>query len=595
MSNLLNSLLGKKSQETDSNVQSSAEPLRIAIIGQSNFAADVLDLLIEGGYNVCGVFTIPDKANREDILAATAKQHNIPVFKFPLWRRKGVVLPDVLEQYQSVKANLNVLPFCSQFIPMEVIDGAAHGSICYHPSVLPRHRGASAISWTLIEGDEIAGFSIFWADDGLDTGPLLLTKQCNVESNDTLDTIYKRFLYPEGVKSMKEAIDMIANKTAPKIPQIDFGATYDPPMFKQENQIINLDQPAYRIFNFIRGLDSVPGALAYVISSDGKEEPIRLFSSCLYHDIIPTDAQALNLKGLQRPALINEHGLLIPGTDSKYVNVKRIMRNGRMIAAHEWFNAAAEKVKLELSDEEKVIEEHLKKIWQSILNSTVESQTNFLASGAGSMDVVRLIEEVKDAFDIHLENAVLFMSPVFDEFLTEVVLAKRSGATDAAAQVEFKGITMNENKRQIRVPTQLFINGSFTDGEHSKKINIVNPTTEEVICQMPVASPQDVDYAVKSAYSAFKGAWSEISARQRGQLMYKLADLMEKHKEELATIEAVDSGAVYTLALKTHVGMSIEAWRYFAGCTDKIEGSTIPVSAARPNNALTFTKREPIG
>lgn len=595
MSNLLNSLLGQKSQETDSNVHSSAEPLRIAVIGQSIFAADVLDLLIEGGYNVCGVFTIPDKVNREDILAATAKQHNIPVFKFPLWRRKGVVLPDVLEQYQSVKANLNVLPFCSQFIPMEVIDGAAHGSICYHPSVLPRHRGASAISWTLIEGDEIAGFSIFWADDGLDTGPLLLTKQCNVNSNDTLDTIYKRFLYPEGVKSMKEAVDMIANKTAPKIPQIDFGATYDPPMFKQENQIINLDQPAYRIFNFIRGLDSVPGALAYVISSDGKEEAIRLFGSCLYHDIIPTDAKTLNLKGLQRPALINEHGLLIPGTDSKYVNVKRIMRNGRMIAAHEWFNAAAEKVKLELSDEEKVIEEHLKKIWQSILNAPVESQTNFLASGAGSMDVVRLIEEVKDAFDIHLENAALFMSPVFDEFLTEVVLAKRSGATNAAAQVEFKGITMNENKRQIRVPTQLFINGSFTDGEHSKKINIVNPTTEEVICQMPVASPQDVDYAVKSAHSAFKGAWSEISARQRGQLMYKLADLMEKHKEELATIEAVDSGAVYTLALKTHVGMSIEAWRYFAGCTDKIEGSTIPVSAARPNNALTFTKREPIG
>jgi len=70
---------------------------------------------------------------------------------------------------------------------------------------------------------------------------------------------------------------------------------------------------------------------------------------------------------------------------------------------------------------------------------------------------------------------------------------------------------------------------------------------------------------------------------------------MEEHKEELATLESIDSGAVYTLALKTHVGMSIETWRYFAGWCDKIHGLTIPISHARPNRNLTFTRREPIG
>lgn len=571
-------------------------PLRIAVIGQSNFAADVLELLVDGGYHVVGVFTIPDKGNREDILAKTAKCHNIPVFKFALWRQKGVVLPDILKQYQSVQANLNVLPFCSQFIPMEVIDGAKLGSICYHPSVLPRHRGASAISWTLIEGDEIAGFSIFWADDGLDTGPVLLTKQCIVESNDTLDTLYKRFLYPEGVKSMKDAVDLIAQNQAPKIKQIEYGATYDPPMFKQENQIINFMQPAHRMFNFIRGLDSVPGALAYAISNDdGNEEAIRLFGCSIYYDTIPMNTKTVQLKGLLRLALINEHGLLIPGTDGKYVNVKRVLRNGRMISACDWFNAVPDKLVLELNDDERVIEEQLKRIWQSILNINIESQTNFLTSGAGSMDVIRLIEEVKDTFEIHLENAALFMSPVFDEFFTKVVLAKR-GASDTPASVQYNGITIDANKRKIRVPTQFFIDGSFTDGEHVKKINIINPTNEESICEIPVATGEDVDRAVKAAATAFKqGEWSTMSARQRGMLMFKLADLMEKHKEELATIESIDSGAVYTLALKTHIGMSIEAWRFFAGCTDKIEGSTIPVSAARPNNVLTYTKREPIG
>lgn len=100
---------------------------------------------------VVGVFTIPDQNSREDILATTTACYGIPVFKFASWRRKGVVIPEVLEQYKSVGATLNVLPFCSQIIPKEVNDSAELGSIIYHPSVLPRHRGASAISWTLIE------------------------------------------------------------------------------------------------------------------------------------------------------------------------------------------------------------------------------------------------------------------------------------------------------------------------------------------------------------------------------------------------------------------------------------------------------------
>lgn len=98
----------------------------------------------------------------------------VQVFKYKAWRSKGVILPRVLAEYQSVGATLNVMPYCSQFIPMEIINLPKHKSICYHPSLLPRHRGASAISWTLIEGDTKGGFSIFWPDDGLDTGPILL-------------------------------------------------------------------------------------------------------------------------------------------------------------------------------------------------------------------------------------------------------------------------------------------------------------------------------------------------------------------------------------------------------------------------------------
>ncbi|XP_052852004.1 cytosolic 10-formyltetrahydrofolate dehydrogenase [Drosophila gunungcola] len=571
--------------------------LKIAIIGQSNFAADVLELLLErSNVQIVGVFTIPDKGSREDILATTAAAHKIPVFKFSGWRRKGVALPEVLEQYKSVGANLNVLPFCSQFIPMEVIDGAPLGSICYHPSILPRHRGASAISWTLIEGDEVAGFSIFWADDGLDTGPLLLTRQTNLEPTDTLDTIYKRFLYPEGVKAMGVAVDMVASGTAPKITQTEVGATYDPAMFKVENQMINLQQSAERIWNFVRGLDSVPGAVATVIEADGTEEQVRLFGAHLYSAGPVSNGQPLRLKGLTKPAWIHSAGLLIEGTDGAFVNIRRIKRGSKVIGASDWFKQADQQPITDFTDDELAKRTLLAGIWQAILKDEIEASTDFFAAGAGSMDVVRLVEEVKEAFDVPLENEQVFMAPVFEEFFGLLVRIIRQGSGGAAGQqLDFEGFTLRANKREIRVPTQLFINGEFVDAEGKRTLDIVNPTDEEVLCQVACATANDVDKAVQAAHSAFYGSWKQISSRQRGQLMLNLADLMERHKEELATIESVDSGAVYTLALKTHVGMSIDAWRYFAGCCDKIQGSTIPVNPARPNNVLTFTRKEPIG
>uniref|UniRef100_A0A182Q3G5 formyltetrahydrofolate dehydrogenase n=1 Tax=Anopheles farauti TaxID=69004 RepID=A0A182Q3G5_9DIPT len=574
------------------------EELKIAIIGQSNFAAEVLEVLLEREHIVVGVFTIADKGSREDVLAATARQLGIPVFKFSAWRRKGVPIPEVLEQYRSVGANLNVLPFCSQFIPMEVIDGAAFGSICYHPSILPLHRGASAISWTLIEGDERAGFSIFWADDGLDTGPILLQKQCPVYGDDTLDTLYKRFLYPEGVTAMAESVDMIAAGTAPKIPQTEIGASYDPALFREENQHLDLNQPALRIFNFIRGLDSVPGALATVEMTDGQQVPVRLYGASLSARRNLSNGKPIRFKGATGPSVVTREGIFITGTDGALVRVKRLKRGNRVIPAGQFYEQAQTKqAPLELSDKEQEQDALLRSIWKSILKVEIEAETDFFACGAGSMDVVRLVEEVKDTLEVPISNETLFMAPMYGEFLQEVVLRLRNGGSERGSDIgcDYKHVLLKANRRQIRVPTQMFVNGQFVDAERGKVLPIVNPTNEQVICEVASATKADVDMAVEAADEAFRGVWTSVSARERGQLMYKLADLMEQHKEELATIESIDSGAVYTLALKTHVGMSIDAWRYYAGWADKIEGTTIPVNPARPNHVLTFTKKEPIG
>lgn len=123
---------------------------------------------------------------------------------------------------------------------MEIINYPRYQSICYHPSILPRHRGASSINWTLISGDKEAGLTIFWPDDGLDTGPILLQDKCDVLEDDTVDSLYKRFLYPAGVKAVAKAVDLIANGAAPREIQSEKGATYEAMLNKPELQEVSL-------------------------------------------------------------------------------------------------------------------------------------------------------------------------------------------------------------------------------------------------------------------------------------------------------------------------------------------------------------------
>uniref|UniRef100_A0A671T1S9 Mitochondrial 10-formyltetrahydrofolate dehydrogenase-like n=1 Tax=Sinocyclocheilus anshuiensis TaxID=1608454 RepID=A0A671T1S9_9TELE len=186
------------------------------------------------------------------------------------------------------------------------------------------------------------------------------------------------------------------------------------------------------------------------------------------------------------------------------------------------------------------------------------------------------------------------MATTFQSFIQMFV--RRLRGEDQEEELVIDYVTKDVNNMTVKMPYQCFINGKFEDAEDGKTYNTVNPTDGSVICKVSYASVADVDRAVSAAKEAFdNGPWGKMNPRDRGRLLYSLADLMEEHQEELATIETIDSGAVYTLALKTHVGMSIQTFRYFAGWCDKIQGSTIPISQARPNRNLTFTKKEPLG
>ncbi|XP_068133012.1 mitochondrial 10-formyltetrahydrofolate dehydrogenase [Hyperolius riggenbachi] len=563
--------------------------LRIAVIGQSVFGQEVYNNLRKEGHKLVGVFTVPDKDGKADPLAAAAEKDGTPVFKFPRWRVKGKSISDVVDAYKSVGAELNVLPFCSQFIPMDVIDHPKHGSIIYHPSILPRHRGASAINWTLIHGDKKAGFTVFWADDGLDTGPILLQKVCDVEPNDTVDSLYNRFLFPEGIKGMVEAVQLIADGKAPHIDQPEDGATYEG-IQKKENAKISWDNSAEAIHDWIRGHDKVPGAWTVI-----NDQVVTLYGSSLLQGTAPAGEQ-LPIKGAPRPGLVTKNGLVLFGKDGKMLNVKNLQfEDGKMIPASTFFSRG-EVTTLELTDEEKIMETQIRDIWNRILSNVaaIEDTTDFFKSGAASMDVVRMVEEIKQKCGgLELQNEDVYMATTFQDFI-QMVVRKFRGEDKEELVVDY--VTANVNNMTVKMPYQCFINGQFVDSDSGKTYDTINPTDGSVIGKVSYCSVADVDRAVAAAKDAFEnGEWGKMNARDRGRLLYRLADLMEEHQEELATIEALDSGAVYTLALKTHVGMSVQTFRYFAGWCDKIQGSTIPINQARPNRNLTFTKKEPLG
>uniref|UniRef100_A0A5G2QTB1 formyltetrahydrofolate dehydrogenase n=2 Tax=Sus scrofa TaxID=9823 RepID=A0A5G2QTB1_PIG len=492
--------------------------MKIAVIGQSLFGQEVYNHLKEEGHKVVGVFTVPDQDGKVDPLGLKAEQDGVPVFKFTRWRAKGQALPDVVAKYQALGAELNVLPFCSQFIPMEIISAPRYGSIIYHPSLLPRHRGASSINWTLIHGDKKAGFTIFWADDGLDTGDLLLQKECDVLPDDTVNTLYSRFLFPEGVKGMVQAVRLIAEGKAPRLPQPEEGATYEG-IQKKETARINWEQPAEAIHNWIRGNDKVPGAW-----TEACGQKLTFFNSTLNTAGLVPEGEAVPIPGAHRPGVVTKAGLLLFGNDDQMLLVKNIqLEDGKMIPASQLFRGMDNSA-LELTEEELATAEAVRGAWKRILPSVpeVDDSTDFFKSGAASVDVVRLVEEVKELCDgMELENEDVYMATTFGDFI-QLLVRKLRGDKESECVIDY--VEKAVNKLTLHMPHQLFIGGEFVDAEGARTYETINPTDGSVICQVALAQVSDVDKAVAAAKDAFEhGLWGRISARDRGRLLYRAA------------------------------------------------------------------------
>src|SRR5882672_1505855 len=174
--------------------------MRIVVHGQQAFGKAVLEALLKRGENVVAVYAAPEKPGQKaDPLKDAAVAAKLPVYQPASYRK-----PEVWDEFKKLKPDLQVMAFVTLFVPEEFLNIPTHGTIQYHPSLLPAYRGAS---------------SIFWPDNGLDTGDVLLQKKTPIGPKDTLGSVYFDRLFPMGVEAMLEAVDLVKTGTAPRIKQ----------------------------------------------------------------------------------------------------------------------------------------------------------------------------------------------------------------------------------------------------------------------------------------------------------------------------------------------------------------------------------------
>lgn len=244
--------------------------MRIILNGQQAFGKAALEAILEKGEDeIVAVYTAPDKEGRPvDPVKEAALEHGLTVCQ-----PADYSLPEVIEELKSWNADLMMMAYVIIFIPEEARNVPKHGSLCFHPSLLPLHRGPSSINWPIIWGAEKTGLTIFYPDDGLDEGDICVQKEVEITPDDTLGSVYFDKVFPLGIEAVLESIDLIRAGNPPHTPQDESKATYEGWCRKADGEI-NWNRSQTEVYNQIRGCNPQPGAWTTL---NGKE--LQIFDS----------------------------------------------------------------------------------------------------------------------------------------------------------------------------------------------------------------------------------------------------------------------------------------------------------------------------
>ena len=253
--------------------------MKIAIVGQQDFGKAVLEAFLARGDKVAGVFCAPEKPGaRPDALKTAAQEKGVQVFQFASLKSE-----EARKAMKALDVELGIMAFVLQFAPQDFVTIPRHGTIQYHPSLLPKYRGPSSINWPIIRGDTKTGLTIFRPTDGLDEGPVILQKETPISPDDTLGTVYFDRLFPMGVKAMLEAADLVVSSKHKEIQQDESRATYEGWCRKAEARL-NWANHVDFVYNTIRGCNPAPGAWTTLEGKelqifDARKHPVRTFGA----------------------------------------------------------------------------------------------------------------------------------------------------------------------------------------------------------------------------------------------------------------------------------------------------------------------------
>jgi methionyl-tRNA formyltransferase len=298
----------------------------IVVHGQQAFGKAVLEALLKRGDEVVAVYVAPEKPGaKADPLKEAALAAKLPVYQPDSYRSA-----EVQEQFRALKPDLQVMAFVTLFVPEEFLNIPTHGSIQYHPSLLPAYRGASAINWPIIKGEKETGLSIFWPDNGLDTGDILVQKKTPISDTDTLGTVYFDRLFPMGVEAMLEGVDLVKAGKAPKIKQDESKATYEG-RCGAGNAKIDWGKPWEQIDRLIRGCNPAPGAWTTI---DGAN--LKIFDA---KPLPAKDPKGIAGK-LGEIVAVEGDGITVVCADGRFKVTRVQPADGKKIDAGEWAKSA---------------------------------------------------------------------------------------------------------------------------------------------------------------------------------------------------------------------------------------------------------------
>jgi methionyl-tRNA formyltransferase len=229
--------------------------MRIAIIGQQAFGKAVLDAFTERRHTVAGLFVpVTAPGAKPDPITIAAQEKGLPTFPTASYSAA-----ETIATLRQLSVDLAIMAYVLQFVPQAFCQVPRLGTIQFHPSLLPQHRGPSSINWPIILGKPRTGLTIFRPVDGLDEGPVILQREVEIGPDDTVGSVYFDKIFPLGVAALIEAAELVFDGKAQQHVQDESGASYEGWVREAESRI-NWANPVDIVYDLIRGCNPAPGA-----------------------------------------------------------------------------------------------------------------------------------------------------------------------------------------------------------------------------------------------------------------------------------------------------------------------------------------------